>query len=207
MSSVSVVPPRRILDVSGLPHTVFDPGRSLLWWGTISLVAIEGTFFALILASYFYLRTRVSDWPPGIMPPDPLWGTINLAIMLVSLVPNHMVKSAASRLDLGRVRILLVVLSLVSLATLVIRWFEFPALRCMWYDNAYASIVWVALGFHTMHLLTDAYDSWVLAALMFTGPIQPKRFMDTSENGDYWYFVVLMWIPMYLVIYWAPRWL
>lgn len=207
MSTVSATPPRRILDVSGLPHTVFGAGRSILWWGTIGLVAIEGTFFALIMACYFYLRTRVSDWPPGILPPDPLWGSINLAVMLVSLVPNQMVKAAATKLKLQRVRILLVVMSLVAVATLVIRWFEFPAMRCMWNDNAYASIVWIMLGFHTTHLLTDAYDTWVLTALMFTGPTQSKRFMDTSENGDYWYFVVFMWVPMYLVLYWAPRWL
>jgi hypothetical protein len=31
--------------------------------------------------------------------------------------------------------------------------------------------------------------------------------MDVYENGDYWYFVVLTWIPIYLVLYWAPRWL
>lgn len=207
MSTQSVSPPRRILDVSSLPHTVFGPGRSILWWGTIGLVAIEGTFFALIIASYFYLRTRVSDWPPGIMPPYPLWGTINLIIALVSLLPNMMIKKAAERMELQKVRILLIIMSLVSIAMLVVRWFEFPALRCMWYDNAYASTVWILLGMHALHLITDGYDTWVLTILFFTGPLQPKRFMDVYENGDYWYFVVLTWIPIYLVLYWAPRWL
>jgi hypothetical protein len=26
-----------------------------------------------------------------------------------------------------------------------------------------------------------------------------------SENALYWYFVVLAWIPIYLVIYWGAR--
>lgn len=207
MSANSASPPRRILDVSGLPHTVFGPGRSILWWGTIGLVTIEGTFFALVLATYFYLRTRVSDWPPGILPPDLTFGTLNIAIALLSLIPNHLVKKAAMKLDLGKVRALLVLMSLVSIVNLIIRCFEFPSLHCMWYDNAYASVVWALLGLHTTHLITDGYDTWVLTVLMFTGPIQGKRFMDTSENGDYWYFVVLSWVPVYLVLYWAPRWL
>jgi cytochrome c oxidase subunit I+III len=25
------------------------------------------------------------------------------------------------------------------------------------------------------------------------------------ENSDYWYFVVWTWLPIYFVLYWAPR--
>ena len=39
----------------------------------------------------------------------------------------------------------------------------------------------------------------------FTGPIEEKRFVDVSENSYYWYFVVFAWLPIYGVIYWAPR--
>jgi heme/copper-type cytochrome/quinol oxidase subunit 3 len=40
---------------------------------------------------------------------------------------------------------------------------------------------------------------------MFTGPLEGKRFVDVSENAMYWYFVVLSWLPIYAVAYWAPR--
>jgi hypothetical protein len=50
-------------------------------------------------------------------------------------------------------------------------------------------------------------DSGVLLIMMFTGPITRRRFIDVSENSLYWYFIVAWWIPIYLVIYWAPRWL
>jgi len=29
--------------------------------------------------------------------------------------------------------------------------------------------------------------------------------VDVSENSIYWYFVVAMWVPLYAVIYIAPR--
>ena len=48
-------------------------------------------------------------------------------------------------------------------------------------------------------------DTGVLTTLMFSGPIEEKRFVDVSENAMYWYFVVLTWLPVYGVIYWAPR--
>jgi len=88
-----------------------------------------------------------------------------------------------------------------------VRILEFGALNCFWDTNAYGSAVWLLLGLHTTHLVTDAYDTGVLGVLMFTGPLEGKRYVDVSENSLYWYFVVATWIPIYAVIYLAPRFL
>jgi cytochrome c oxidase subunit I+III len=58
-----------------------------------------------------------------------------------------------------------------------------------------------------MHLLTDAFDSAVLAVLLFTGPLEGKRFGDVAENALYWNFVVAAWVPIYAIVYLAPRYL
>jgi heme/copper-type cytochrome/quinol oxidase subunit 3 len=89
----------------------------------------------------------------------------------------------------------------------VVRAFEFAGLNVMWNQDAYGSIVWFLLGLHTTHIVTDVLDSTVLAALLFIGPVEEKRFVDVSENSIYWYFVVLTWLPIYAVIYLAPRFL
>jgi heme/copper-type cytochrome/quinol oxidase subunit 3 len=94
-----------------------------------------------------------------------------------------------------------------ELAILLVRIGEFALLNCRWDGNAYGSIVYLLLGLHTTHLLTDAYDTGVLAVLMFTGPLEGKRYVDVSENALYWYFVVGAWLPIYVVLYWAPRWM
>jgi len=87
----------------------------------------------------------------------------------------------------------------------VIRIFEFKTLNVWWDSNAYGSVTWTLLGVHTTHILTDFLDSAVLAVLMFTGPLEERRFVDVSENAMYWYFVVLSWLPIYALIYFAPR--
>jgi cytochrome c oxidase subunit 3 len=56
-------------------------------------------------------------------------------------------------------------------------------------------------------VFTDVADTAVLTVLMWTGPISTRRFIDVSENGLYWYFIVAWWIPVYLTVYMAPRWL
>lgn len=195
---------RRELNVSGLPTVVFSH-RSLIWWGTIGLMAIEGTMFAIVVVSYFYLRTRVNDWPPGISPPNILFGAINTAIFVLSIGPNQWIKKVAEKGDLGKVRLGLLVIVAVGVVNLVLRYFEFQSLNCQWDANAYASVVWTLLGLHTVHLLTDWFDTCVLTTIFFTGPIDGKRFMDASENSDYWYFVVFTWLPIWFVIYFAPR--
>jgi heme/copper-type cytochrome/quinol oxidase subunit 3 len=66
-------------------------------------------------------------------------------------------------------------------------------------------MVWVLLGLHTAHLLTDLGDTLVLTALMFTRHAKGKRFSDVEDNAFYWNFVVLSWLPIYALLYWAPR--
>jgi cytochrome c oxidase subunit III len=103
------------------------------------------------------------------------------------------------------VRISLLICLAFSAAFLTLRAFEFLTLNCRWDTNAYGSIVWAIMGFHTFHLFTDALDSAVLTGLMFTRRIEGARFVDVSENAVYWYFVVGAWLPLYAVVYFAPR--
>jgi cytochrome c oxidase subunit III len=195
----------RRLDVSALPPGAFGY-RSLMWWGTVGMFVIEGTMFALTVGSYFYLRARSPAWPPpGIAPPALRWGTLNLIVLLASSVPNELAKKASERVDLPATRLWLVASIAFGAAFTVIRAVEFTALNVTWTNSAYGSIVWLLLGLHTVHILTDLGDTMVLTVLMFVGPIEEKRFVDVSENSLYWYFVVITWIPIYGVLYWAPR--
>lgn len=196
---------RRKIDVSNLPTYAFGH-RQLTWWSTWSIILMEGTMLVVFLISYFFLRTRTPNWPPGLLkPPDLLWGTINTGIILASAIPNQFAKKAAEKLDLKGVRLWMIVTLLFAIAFSVVRIFEFKTLNCSWDTNAYGSIVWANMVFHTSHLLTDVVDTVVLIILMFTGPIEGKRFVDVSENSIYWDFVVVMWVLTYAVIYWAPR--
>jgi heme/copper-type cytochrome/quinol oxidase subunit 3 len=192
------------LDVSALPTFGFGH-RSLMWWGTFGLMIIEGTVFAITVATYFYLRSHSVTWPMNAAPPELLWGTVNTLILLASMLPNYWAKQAAEKLDLKKVRIWMVVCLAFSLAFLAVRALEFTSLNTRWDSQAYGSVVWMLMALHTTHLVTDAYDSAVLTVLMYTGPLEGKRFVDVSENAVYWYFVVLSWLPIYAVVYWAPR--
>jgi cytochrome c oxidase subunit I+III len=192
------------LDVAELPSFGFSH-RALTWWGTMGMIAIEGTVFAIALVAYFYLRANAPQWPLNSPPPDLLWGTLNTFILLASLVPNHWMKKSSEDGDLRRLRRAFLVCLVFSAAFLLVRVFEFTSLNVRWDADAYGSAVWMLLGLHTLHLVTDAYDTLVLAVLLYTGPLEERRRVDASENAMYWNFVVASWLPIYAVIYWAPR--
>jgi heme/copper-type cytochrome/quinol oxidase subunit 3 len=193
-----------VLDVSGLPTYGFGH-RSLMWWGTMGLMLIEGTVFAIGVMTYFYLRSLAPEWPISAAPPDLLWGTLNTGVLLLSLWPNHLAKRAAERRDRRGAACWVAVCLILAVAFLVLRAFEFGSLNIRWNENAYGAVIWFLLGLHTTHLVTDTVDTGVLGALLLTGPFDDRRHVDVSENAMYWYFVVFSWLPIYGVIYLAAR--
>lgn len=194
----------RELDVSMLPTYAYG-NRALTWWGTMSMVVIEGTVFLGAIAAYFYLRLRVPDWPPTGSPPSLVWGSAAVAVLVLSGLPNHWTKRRSEQEDLRGSRVGLWICVAFGAALLVLRIFEYGALNTTYTDSAYGSIVFALLTLHTVHLLTDFIDTVVLAVLLQKGPFEGRRFVDVSENCLYWWFVVLSWVPIYLTLYVAPR--
>ena len=201
-----ILEPRFTDDLADVPTHKFGPS-SLTWWGIIAFMVIEGGFFMLTFAAYFFLMGHEQGWPPeGRQAPDVLAGTLFTIVIILSEIPNTMIKKAARAGDIAAIRRLILVMTAVGAILLVIRGFEFNSLNCRWTDDAYGSIIWALLLLHTTHLITDWGDTVVLGALMYT-PVayEGRRQVDVDENSLYWRYVWLLWLPIYLMIYWVPR--
>src|SRR6185503_6907966 len=150
---------RASIDVSALPTVTFGP-RSLMWWGTLGFATIEGWTVILLLGSYLYLRQNYGAWPPLRTPyPSLLIPTINLALMLISIVPTYITARAAERLDEPAVKRWLLISCIVITPTVVLRWWELTALGARWDTNAYASAAWTIVEYHASLLLLDVLDT------------------------------------------------
>jgi cytochrome c oxidase subunit III len=183
----------------------FGP-RSLMWWGTVGFMVIEGWTTAILIGAFLYLRQNYQAWPPLRTPyPSLLIPTINLGLLGLSLIPARVVELAAKRLDEAAVKRWLVLTCVTAVPTLVMRWFELWALNTRWDTNAYGSAVWTIVGFHMSLMLLDIGDTIGLTAFFFLKKMPVKAFSDTADNSIYWYFTVLLWIPIYLIVYVGPR--
>jgi len=195
------------IDVRKLPEFAFG-NRGLMWWGVVGFLAIETTMLVICFVSYFYLRDRVVDWPPPpVALPDLLIPTINLFVLLLSVVPMYLTSRAAKRLDKRKTLLWLMVSILAGIAFVVIRGFEFTALNVSWDTNAYGSVVWTIIVIHTFHLVSEVVETIVITVIMALGHTEPKYFVDAVDNALYWYFIVAIWIPCYVIIFLAPRFL
>jgi cytochrome c oxidase subunit 1/cytochrome c oxidase subunit I+III len=167
---------------------------------------MEGSAFALALATYVYLMNANGQWPLASPPPDLAWGTAQTILLVASLVPTWFMSRAARRLDRQRAVFWAVIVAVLNAAAVVIRALEFPHLNTRWDQDAYGSITWALMLLHTTHLLTDFVDTGFLTIFLFTHPISSDRLSDLDDDALYWAFVVASWLPIYLLVYWAPRW-
>lgn len=197
---------RRVLDVGELPDMVFGP-RDLMWWGTLGFMVIEGTTLILAMLSYLYLGKNFQEWPPY-GTPDPSLGVpiAQMVTMLGSIPLMVWLQRASPRFELQKVRWGLLLATLFNAAFVVLRWFELLALNVKWDTNAYGSAQWLLVLSHATLLLIELVEVGGMAALFWVGPLEKKHFSDAADLAFYWYFMVGIWVPIFVLSYLLPRW-
>lgn len=198
---------RASVDVSHVPTVAFGP-RSLLWWGTVGFMVIEGFTLLLMVVAYVYLRRNEVEWPPApYAAPDLLVPTLNTLLLVLLVVPMRSVDRAAKRFDRGGVTRGLAITAVLTAVVAVLRWFELTALNVSYDTNAYGSAAWGIVALHGTLIAFDLAETATMAVLFYVGHAQKKHFSDASDAALYQYFLSLVWIPLYLVVYWGPRFL
>lgn len=203
---------RAVIDVSKLPHHEFDT-YDPVWWGNNGLLAIETSMFAILIATYFYLRQNFALWPPPIgqltAPLRPLpylgYGVANTILLLVGCIPMVIADRAARRDDRETTRIGLTICVACGLAAMVLRGFEFSAMQFRWDSNAYGSIVWFVLGMHALHLLVLTTETVLLMIWLQRREFDMKHRVDVVTVAIYWYWVVAIWLVLFAIVYFTPR--
>lgn len=203
---------RTVIDVSDLPHHEFDTPDPV-WWGNNLMLTIETAMFAILIATYFYLRQNFPLWPPPVaqltdtLRPLPVltYGVINTCLLAVSCVPMVMTDLAARRGNRTLCEIGLVICIVCGVAAAVLRGFEFFAFYFRWDSNAYGSIVWFMLGMHLVHLLVATVESTLLAIWIFTREFDMKHRVDIVTVAIYWYWLVGVWFVLFGILYFTPR--
>jgi heme/copper-type cytochrome/quinol oxidase subunit 3 len=203
---------RAVIDISGLPHHEFDT-YDPVWWGNNLLLAIETSMFAILIATYFYLRQNFTLWPPPVAQltatlrplPELGYGTANTILLLLGCIPMVLTDLSARRGDKRVSQIGLVICAIVGFVALVLRSFEYSAVYFRWDSNAYGSVVWFMLGMHMLHLMILTTETVLLTVWVFNREFDMKHRVDIVTVAVYWYWVVAIWLVLYAIIYFTPR--
>ncbi|HEX8451373.1 MAG TPA: cytochrome c oxidase subunit 3 [Longimicrobium sp.] len=197
---------RVVLDVSEYPALVQGP-RGGLWWGMAGLILIEVVVFTALIATYFYLKFLNPHWPPAGDPlPKLTLPTINTLILIGSSFAVHYADTSITERNSVRGLTIGMAVSLtLGVIFLVMKVIEYSQVEYFWDSHAYGSIVWTMVVFHSAHVLSVVLKTAVVIALARQGHWTQSRMQGIKVNGLYWHFVVVIWIPLYLTIYWSPR--
>lgn len=197
--------PQVMNDFSGLPESPPDH-RATLWWGMAGLITIESVVFATLITTYFYLRIHHVEWPPaGTKEPELLLPVINLFVLLASSIPMHLADRGVKRDDQLRLRLGLLASIALAIVFLTIKVVEYSEVAYLWDTHAYASVVWTITGFHSAHVLALVLKTCVIATMAFRGRFHSGDRLPVTVNGLYWHFVVIVWVPLFFVLYISPR--
>jgi cytochrome c oxidase subunit 1/cytochrome c oxidase subunit I+III len=192
------------LDVGRLPLSAFG-SRDPLWWGLMLMLAIEATMFVLLSLSYLYLRDQTQGFVPDPLPTFCRWaGAAQVVLLVLSCLPMARSSAAAKSGSLRGMRSSLGLSTLLGLAFVALRFWEFQQLSFRWDSHAHGSVFWTMLGMHLMHAIFSCLESLALLALLFVGPVEEKHLVDVTVNSIYWYFVVGMGVITYGLLYLDP---
>jgi heme/copper-type cytochrome/quinol oxidase subunit 3 len=168
------------------------------WWGMALFIAGETTFFALMIASYFYLRFQNTHWPPvGVEKPKVALPLILTAILVATAVPLFMAVRAGRAGRVARAWLLVAIALVVQAGYLGVQIHEFldELDKMSPHASSYASIYFTLLGAHHLHVAAGlVLELWLLSRLI--GGLTNYRLIALRVTALYWYFVAAVGVAI-----------
>ena len=196
---------QRALDVSALPAESIS-SQAPAWWGQLFLTFIEGSMFFILLAMYFYYRLSYDVWPPpGVQMPDEWIPGIALIPLLASAIGSYLASEGAKKDSRSEMLFGLAINVVLATCFLALRVVEWSRWNFTWRAGAYGSIDWTIMGLHTLDAVADVIFTFVLRVMVAIGKTGPKQRLGVHVDSIVWYFIVLIWLPLYVAIYWGPH--
>lgn len=184
-------------------------GRPTGMWGMFLLVATEATLFAVLLASYFYLRfVRGGPWPPGGIEEPTLVKPLIMTVLLIGssgpvIWADHAIRHGKPRqLLLGLASSILLGLSFLGLQVS-----EYAEKLTMFtpQTNSYGSLFYLITGFHGFHVATGLGMLGYLFVAGALGKFTEGRHERVRIVSIYWHFVDVVWIFILFTLYLSPH--
>jgi len=174
------------------------------WWGVLCLIATEGSLFAYLLFSYYYIAVqRGAAWSPE-PHPDMTLAAPNTVILLSSSVAAWWGEQGAKQGKRGRLLLGLGGAILLGGVFLVVQLFEWKQKTFSLSSGSYGSLFFTITGFHMMHVIVGVLLMTVVFAWSAMGLYSARRHEPVSNVITYWHFVDAVWLAVFSTFYLSP---
>jgi heme/copper-type cytochrome/quinol oxidase subunit 3 len=125
--------------------------------------------------------------------------------LVLSAIGSYIASEAAKKNDRTRMMLGLGLNLVLAVVFLVARGFAWSEWNFNWRATAYGSIMWGIMYLHTIDAVADVILTLCLFILVALGYTGIKQRIGVHVDSVLWYFIVLIWLPAYVVVYWGPR--
>jgi cytochrome c oxidase subunit III len=170
--------------------------------GMGALLLVELLFFVSLFFGYIYLRAGERIWlPPGMSLPDRGIATINIALLLAGCLAHGYSAWAVKRGDRSGLWWGVVLTFLFGFAFMMGQVVEFNRLTFSASDGAFGSNFYMLRTAHSLHVLGGMVLMLFVLIRVHLGQFTERRNLLVQASAIYWYFVAIMWLPLYFMLY------
>ncbi len=178
--------------------------RSGGWWGMLALIATEGSLFAYLLFTYFYLASQTEQhWPPEGLPTLFMPG-VNTLILLTGSVCVWACERCIQRSLLGWSIAWMALAHILGVCFVAIQLNEWSKLTYDMSSNLYGSLYFIITGFHMLHVIVGVVILMALLLWIALGYFDHRRYAAVTIGGLYWHFVDVVWLFVFTTFYLIP---
>jgi len=189
-----------------LPVGAIDT-RASGWWAMIFVIFTEGSLFAYLLFSYFYIA--VQPHAPGTFPEGGMPSlTLALPNTFILLLSSAAVAWAQFNIERDNNRRLIVGLGIgavLGIIFLVVQYFEWAAKPFTLASTTYSSLYFTLTGFHMAHVVVGVVMLLCLFTWSAMGYFNRIRYAHIHIGALYWHFVDVVWLVVFFTFYVTPR--
>lgn len=171
------------------------PKKFALWLFIVTVVMI----FASLTSAYI-VRQSEGNWLEFDLP-DIFW--YNSAIIILSSVFLHWAYLAAKKDDLAKIRLGMIITTVLGFAFLVGQWYSWSALvdrDVFFVGNPAGSFLYVFTGLHALHLVSGVIFLIIVLISSFRYQVHSKN-MDRMEMCvTYWHFLGGLWLYLFMFL-------
>ena len=178
---------------------------STAWWGMAFLILTEGSLFAYLFFSYFYLASQsTGPWPPT-GPPDLMNASINTVLLVSSSGAAVWGERGIADGNTRRLTVGLLLTILLGVIFVGIQAHEWSSQPFELSSSAYSSLYFVITGFHGAHVVIGLLLLIALLVWNWMGRFDRGWHLEVSVAIVYWHFVDAIWLAVYSTLYLSPR--
>ena len=186
----------KIAYVEGAEQPIsMHPKKFALWLFIVTVVMI----FASLTSAYI-VRQSEGNWLEFDLPTI-FWYTSG--IIVLSSITLHFAYLSAKKDELSKLRLGMVITSILGMAFLVGQWYSWAALvdRDVYFvGNPAGSFLYVFTGLHAIHLISGVIFLIIVLISSFRYKVHSKN-MDVMEMCvTYWHFLGGLWLYLFMFL-------